>query len=63
MILFEGIKIKDKVALIKFSNSENKSCIEVPIAKDVANVISQHLSKISLAVPKIVERGNDEESE
>lgn len=63
MILFQGIKYKNGLGFVKFSNADNKSSVEIPLDEDVARHISLHLSRISPGIPKNVEHGNDEESD
>lgn len=63
MILFEGIRFENGLGFIKFSNADNKNFVEVPLNHDIANHISLYLSKISPGIPKVVERGNDEDSD
>lgn len=63
MIVFEGIRFDKTVGFIKFTNSENKSSVEIPLSTDVAKHISLHLSRVSPAIGKVVEHGNDEDSD
>lgn len=62
MIKFEGIEesLTKDISIIKFSNEKN-AIVEIPIPKNVAQVISLYLGKISLSYLKPVERANDGE--
>jgi len=47
MIIYDGItNINKDVSMIKFMNSSG-SCVEIPVSRAVAELISLHLNKIS----------------
>lgn len=51
MIIFEGIKFKNKVTYICFSS--NGKTVEIPIEKPIADRITKYLDKISLPINNI----------
>ena len=63
MITFEGIIDKvGKTSIIRFKN-EKGAIADIPLDKDIANIISLHLAKISTSGTKTVERTNIEDSD
>ncbi|HVI40703.1 MAG TPA: hypothetical protein VM577_08585 [Anaerovoracaceae bacterium] len=62
MIVFQGIKITNKIAFLLLSNEQNQ-VVEIPIEIAVADRISKYLSKIATAPTGVLERGNDGDSE
>jgi hypothetical protein len=62
MIIFEGIIPTTSVdlLLLRFRN-ENDVMIDIPVSRQIANLISLYLAKITTVKPKSVERGNDEQ--
>lgn len=60
MITFEGIISKiGEVSILRFKN-ENGAIADIPLDKNVANIISLHLARISTDGSKTVERTNIE---
>jgi hypothetical protein len=59
MIIYKGIKTRDKLSFICFTN-EHKAIIEIPVSESCAKIISLYLERFSLKNSIEVERGNDE---
>ncbi|MDP2685240.1 MAG: hypothetical protein Q8P20_09485 [bacterium] len=62
MIIYKGIKKKDKVSYIIFSNERNDE-IEIPLEDNVAKRFSLYFNKIAISESKHVECQNDEPSD
>ena len=62
MIIYKGIKKKDKVSHIIFANERDDE-VEIPLEDHIAQRFSIYLDRIAIPQAKPVERNNDEPSE
>jgi len=64
VIFFEGTKKRDDVSFLVFrvGRGLQERHVEVPVDERVAQHIMVHLDRAAPPPPKLVERGNDEES-
>jgi len=61
-IIFKGVRLEKDFSILIFENSEKRS-VEIPIDSFSARRILDMLKHIKLPDTKIVEIGNDEESD
>ena len=61
MIYYNGTKKRDKVQYLCFKNDLGQS-VEIPVDDTVLRLMEMYLDKLQPPKPKIVERGNDEDS-
>jgi hypothetical protein len=62
MIIYKGIKKKDKVSHIIFVN-ERDNKVEIPLEDHIVQRFFMYLDRIAIPQTKPVERSNDEPSE
>lgn len=63
MIIFDSITpTTGNSSILRFRN-ENGKIVDIPIDKNIANLISIYIERISTAIPKVVERADDPDHE